>query len=315
MWSSLGELAFREIGSEPSLSSVCPNIQKREHHQPAEIGETMELPDTSRSTVPLRVILSVGRDFALLETRDAILRASGYIVESEPSVKQAINRFRAGDYDLVLLCHSIASQDRDHLACSIRASGSRIPITLISRNPGQDAGFADVSIGCEPRTFLYGIRQLLERETHTSGRGRASHDMSVGLTRDEDRLQRRVVLYIDDDTNALTIHRCLLENAGYFVLTTDNGSDGLKIFSTGIADTVILDYAMPLISGGVVAAQMRRVNGEIPLILLSGCSTVPDEDVVLFDHFIFKGCPPGTLLSALDEVLCRQNRGWSRPES
>jgi DNA-binding response OmpR family regulator len=68
---------------------------------------------------------------------------------------------------------------------------------------------------------------------------------------------------------------------------------------------VILDYAMPLINGGVVAAQMRQIKGGIPLILLSGCSNVPDEDVALFDYFIPKGCSPGTLLSALDEVLRR----------
>jgi CheY-like chemotaxis protein len=92
----------------------------------------------------------------------------------------------------------------------------------------------------------------------------ASHDNSVDTTRDEDRPQRRVVLCIDDDTNALAIRRCLLENAGHFILTTHNGFDGLKIFSTGIADAVILDYAMPLINGGVVAAQMRQIKGEIP---------------------------------------------------
>jgi hypothetical protein len=75
---------------------------------------TIDLQDASQSAMPLILILSVGRDLALLDTRDAMLRACGYIVESELSEKQAINHFRAGDFDLVLLCHSIASQDRDH---------------------------------------------------------------------------------------------------------------------------------------------------------------------------------------------------------
>ena len=223
-------------------------------------------------------------------------------------MKQAISRFRAGDYDLVLLCHSIASQDRDHLACSIRAFGSRIPITLISRSPGRDTGFANASIGCEPRNFLDGVRHLLDEGTNAFGTGRTGHDTSVDTTCSEDHSQRRVVLCIDDDPNALAIRRCSLENAGYLVLTTHNGSDGLKVFSTGIADAVITDYAMPLMNGGVVAAQMRQIKGEIPLILFSGCSTVPNEDVALFDHFIPKGCSPGTLLSALDEVLCRSGQ-------
>jgi CheY-like chemotaxis protein len=148
---------------------------------------TIDLQDASQSAMPLTLILSVGRDLALLDTRDAMLRACGYIVESELSEKQAINHFRAGDFDLVLLCHSIASQDRDHLAWLIRAFGSRVPIVLISRSPGQDAGFANASIGCEPRKFLDGIRQVLEGKNNASGRGAASHDNSVDTTRDEDR--------------------------------------------------------------------------------------------------------------------------------
>jgi DNA-binding response OmpR family regulator len=273
-----------------------------------EFMETMEIQDAIRSTMPLTLVLSVGQDFALLETRNAILRARGYIVESEPSVKQAISRFRAGDYDLVLVCHSIPSRDRDHLANSIRASGSLIPIILISRNPGRDTGFANASIGCELRKLFDGISHLLDEGTNAFATWRAGHNTSVDTTCDGDRPQRKIVLCIDDDPNASAIRRCLLENAGYLVLTTYNGSDGLKVFSTGIADAVILDYAMPLMNGGVVAAQMRQIKGKIPLILLSGCSTVPDEDVALFDHFIPKGCSPSTLLSAVDEILCRSEQ-------
>jgi CheY-like chemotaxis protein len=71
-----------------------------------------------------------------------------------------------------------------------------------------------------------------------------------------------------------------------------NGSDGLKVYSTGIADAVILDSGMPLMNSGVVAAQMRQIKGENPFILLAGYSIVPDENVALFDHFIAKGCSP-----------------------
>jgi hypothetical protein len=61
---------------------------------------------------------------------------------------------------------------------------------------------------------------------------------------------------------------------------------------------------MPMMNGGVVAAQMRQIKGDVPLILVSGGSTIPEEDLVLFNRSITKAEPPGVLLSAIKEILC-----------
>jgi len=78
----------------------------------------------------------------------------------------------------------------------------------------------------------------------------------------------------------------------------------------------ILDYAMPLMNGGVLRHN-RQIKGEIPLIL-------PSPAVQPFRR---RCCPirslysqrllrPSTLLSALDEVLCSSpNRQWHPPEA
>jgi len=56
-------------------------------------------------------ILAVGQDNLLLNTRSSILRTAGYVVESVMSLTQALNQFLTGDFDLVLLCHSIPLQE------------------------------------------------------------------------------------------------------------------------------------------------------------------------------------------------------------
>jgi CheY-like chemotaxis protein len=68
-------------------------------------------------------------------------------------------------------------------------------------------------------------------------------------------------------------------------------------------DAVLLDYAMPMMNGGSVAAQMRRIKRDVPLILLSGSSAIPEEDHALFTRFGTKGNPPDMLLSTIKEVL------------
>jgi CheY-like chemotaxis protein len=82
------------------------------------------------------VILAVGFDPSLMRTRSLVLQSAGYIVESASSLKEAVTRFRGGDFDLVLLCHSIPMKDRDQLTCLIRATGSLTPVVSIARNLG-----------------------------------------------------------------------------------------------------------------------------------------------------------------------------------
>jgi FixJ family two-component response regulator len=68
---------------------------------------------------------------------------------------------------------------------------------------------------------------------------------------------------------------------------------------------------MPLMNGSAVAAQMRQIKADIPLILLSGCTSIPEEDYTLFDHCISKGEAPSRLFSALEKACQnpdRQNR-------
>jgi CheY-like chemotaxis protein len=247
-----------------------------------------------------RIILSVGENLTLLETRNMILRAAGYIVESARSLKQAIDHCVAREFDVVIMCHSVSSKDRDCLTCWIRASGSPTAVVSVPGNLGQSDDFADANLGHEPEKFLSGIKDVLTEWVR----------MPSGIATPEDprRAQankwRKTILCIDDDPNQLVLRRHLLQKSGYLVLTTNGGPNGLKVFSTRMVDTVVLDYAMPMMNGGVVAAQMRQIKGDVPLILVSGGSTIPEEDLVLFNRSITKAEPPGVLLSAIKEILC-----------
>jgi DNA-binding response OmpR family regulator len=79
----------------------------------------------------IAVILAVGEDPTVLDTRSAVLRSAGYIVKPASSPKQAVDDFVAGDFDLVVLCHTIPLEDRRRLTQFIRGSGSAIPILYV----------------------------------------------------------------------------------------------------------------------------------------------------------------------------------------
>ena len=62
------------------------------------------------------------------------------------------------------------------------------------------------------------------------------------------------------------------------------------------SNAVLLDYEMPGISGHVVAAEIKRVRPELPVVLLSG-TEVPTQALALVDAFVPK-------LEALLGVCC-----------
>jgi CheY-like chemotaxis protein len=112
------------------------------------------------------LVLNVGRDSPLLDTRAMLLRSAGYIVESTPSMADAIHRFRTGDFDLVILCHSIPEQDRQRLIDLIREEGSSTPVIFISSTAAPPTPrFAVLSVdNHHPAALLSAIRELLSQK-------------------------------------------------------------------------------------------------------------------------------------------------------
>jgi DNA-binding response OmpR family regulator len=95
----------------------------------------------------------------------------------------------------------------------------------------------------------------------------------------------------------------MLETIGYRVLLAQNGDEGVRLFVANSPSIVILDYLMPEMHGGLVAAEMRRLNHKIPIIFLSGCISIPEPDLALADAFVPKGQSPSVLISIIERLL------------
>jgi DNA-binding response OmpR family regulator len=109
------------------------------------------------------VVLAIGYDPVLLETRSQVLRSAGYTVVSARSLKQAIPQFLEGDFDLVVLCHSIPEEDRQRFMNLIRRHTSRTPVVFISSGFGQLDRSADVTLENDPDDLVAGLREVLSR--------------------------------------------------------------------------------------------------------------------------------------------------------
>ena len=115
--------------------------------------------------------------------------------------------------------------------------------------------------------------------------------------------EKHLVLCIDDERIGLRVRKLLLEGAGYEVLTAPDGPSGLASFDAHPVEAVLLDFSMPGMDGGEVAAQMRSRKPEVPILLLSAYVGLPAEIDGLVDGYLTKADDAGTLLARLQNLL------------
>ena len=112
--------------------------------------------------------------------------------------------------------------------------------------------------------------------------------------------QRKTVLLIDDDLNQLALRRRVLELSGFNVVTAGTAYRGLELFEAKAPDAVVLDYEMPRMSGGVLAGKIRRANDAIPILMLSGCPSVPNSALTAVNALLPKALHPAVLLEIIE---------------
>lgn len=128
-------------------------------------------------------------------------------------------------------------------------------------------------------------------------------------------MSRPVILCIDDEDLGLEIRKMVLEREGFTVLTAKDGQSGISVFDTEQIDAVVLDYAMPGMDGGKVAAILRQRRPDIPIMMLSAYVALPEEVMRVISISATKGDGAFTLVDKLKGLLqtnAPEGRGGSR---
>jgi DNA-binding NtrC family response regulator len=78
------------------------------------------------------------------------------------------------------------------------------------------------------------------------------------------------VLVVDDDPDINRLLRDLLSELGYVVKNAVNGRDGLRLADIFLPDVVLLDIAMPIMSGIEVLACLQVQHPSIRIVMMTG---------------------------------------------
>lgn len=121
----------------------------------------------------------------------------------------------------------------------------------------------------------------------------------------------RKILVVDDDRAILTLVRRYLSGAGYSVVVTDSGSEGLMLVRESHPDLILVDSEMPGLDGHAVCRVLKKeaATQSIPVVIMSG-ARLKDTDVLAgfaggADDYVMKPFSLPVLAARLEAVLRR----------
>ncbi|MFY8025407.1 MAG: sigma-54-dependent transcriptional regulator [Sediminibacterium sp.] len=124
------------------------------------------------------------------------------------------------------------------------------------------------------------------------------------------------ILIIDDERAIRNVLKDILNNEGYITDEAPDGEEGLKKFKAGTFDVVLCDIKMPKIDGIEFLQQAKQLNGDVPIIIISGHGNIDTAvDAVKKGAFDYISKPPDlnrlliTIRNAMDKnILVKETK-------
>ncbi|MGA9061765.1 MAG: response regulator [Terracidiphilus sp.] len=120
---------------------------------------------------------------------------------------------------------------------------------------------------------------------------------------------KKVILYVDDNEQELSVLKFTLATNGYRVLAASNGQEAIAIFAAAPQiDLVLADTNMPQMNGVQLAERLKRIRSHVPMILLGDAQAVSGEIHVADAVLARKSCSSQELLERI-KVMSARKRG------
>ncbi len=97
-----------------------------------------------------------------------------------------------------------------------------------------------------------------------------------------------ILLCIDDRPQPLELRKAALESQGYCVKIASSGCTAMKMLEDTSVAAVLLEYKLEGIDTEAVACHIKQRFPNLPIILLSAYSEMPERILWLVDEYVMK---------------------------
>jgi len=82
------------------------------------------------------------------------------------------------------------------------------------------------------------------------------------------------ILLVDDEEGPVMVEKLMLKELGYRVMTAESGKEAIEIYAknTDTVDLIALDMIMPEMSGKATFEELKKINPDVRVLLVSGYS-------------------------------------------
>lgn len=119
-----------------------------------------------------------------------------------------------------------------------------------------------------------------------------------------------LVLCIDDLPPVLELRKATLESHGYRVKIASSGHTAMKLLEDAPVAAVLLEYKQEGMDTEAVAWHIKQRFPNLPIILLSAYSEMPERILWLVDEYVMRSELPERLVPILE----RAHRRAPRPD-
>ena len=125
------------------------------------------------------------------------------------------------------------------------------------------------------------------------------------MAREPEMRSKWSILIVDDKLGVRESLRMLLKPY-YDIYTAPDGEAALNVIKERKIHLITLDLNMPKLSGIATLREIRKIDGEVPVIIITGYGTQKDEEEALLygvKYFIAKPFNTSKIIIVINEIL------------
>ena len=114
------------------------------------------------------------------------------------------------------------------------------------------------------------------------------------------------ILWVDDEIDSLKSQIMFLTNKGYSVETKTNGHDAVEFVKANTPDVVLLDESMPGITGLETLKQIKEINSNLPIVMITKNETENLMDEAIgsqISDYLLKPVNPNQVLLSIKKLI------------
>jgi len=122
---------------------------------------------------------------------------------------------------------------------------------------------------------------------------------------------KRTILIIEDEPSIVTLLKYNLEQNDFQTVIAYNGVEAMERFKEQSYDLIVLDIMLPKKDGTEVCKEIRQINQQVPIIMLTAKDTEYDKIYGLeigADDYLTKPFSPKELNARINAILRRTEK-------